>query len=141
MIDFTLLDPIFRPKVIQFQQKCDEAGLRVHITQGARSLALQQTLYDSGLSHAVPSNDPHTVCDSYGAEASLAIDFACFDEKMAYITDGTHPDYRKAGEIAESLGLHWGGRWKHPDPDHVEDSRWIWHSNDQTVHPLANPTS
>lgn len=135
MIDFTLLDQEFCKTVIQFQQKCDEAGLRVRITQGARSLAVQQKLYDSGLSHAVPSNDPHTVCDSYGAEASLAIDFSCFDGKMAYITDGTHPDYRKAGEIGKSLGLHWGGDWHKPDWDHLEDPRWVWHKNDLTVHP------
>lgn len=35
----------------------------------------------------------------------------------------THPTWAVIGEIAESLGLRWGGRWKSPhDPGHVE---WV----------------
>ena len=31
------------------------------------------------------------------------------------------PDYVQAGEIGESVGLRWGGRFKNPDRPHFED--------------------
>jgi len=60
---------------------------------------------------------------------SRALDFAVlkgfnpneitWDVKADVQGDGI-PDYRQAGEIAESLGFKWGGRFKNPDWPHIE---------------------
>ena len=34
--------------------------------------------------------------------------------------DDVNPEWTKLGELAESLGLKWGGRWKQRDLGHVE---------------------
>ena len=37
------------------------------------------------------------------------------------VNDNDIPDYREVGEIAEAMGLKWGGRWKkRPDYPHIE---------------------
>lgn len=57
---------------------------------------------------------------------SLAIDICPYDtfslhgsDKLKW--DTSDPAWAKLGEIGESIGLRWGGRWKKPlDPGHFE---------------------
>ena len=36
------------------------------------------------------------------------------------VNENDIPDYEEAGQIGESVGLWWGGRWKNPDRPHFE---------------------
>ena len=58
---------------------------------------------------------------------SQAFDFFLMSNKKAYwdvkasVNANQIPDYEEVGEIAESLGWEWGGRWKkNPDYPHVQ---------------------
>jgi peptidoglycan L-alanyl-D-glutamate endopeptidase CwlK len=59
-------------------------------------------------------------------DKAYAFDFAIVKDKkviwdVKVSLDGDDlPDYQEAGEIGESLGLKWGGRWKSPDYPHLE---------------------
>jgi len=37
------------------------------------------------------------------------------------VNQDQQPDYMEAGKIGESVGLHWGGRFKNPDMPHFQD--------------------
>jgi peptidoglycan L-alanyl-D-glutamate endopeptidase CwlK len=39
------------------------------------------------------------------------------------VNQDQHPDYLQAGEIGESVGLCWGGRFKNPDMPHFQDNK------------------
>jgi len=43
----------------------------------------------------------------------------CYDLKVDVDKDSI-PDWQEFGKIAEECGLTWGGRWKTPDPSHVQ---------------------
>lgn len=96
-----------------------------------RSANDQDKVKQSGLSNASSGQSPHDLLDAHGNPASRAWDFAIYDRDNNYITDGTNSKYSQAGEIAESMKdengnsfLTWGGRWKHPDYDHIEMMNW-----------------
>lgn len=58
---------------------------------------------------------------------SRAFDIVIMRGKMAAwdikvdVNGDNIPDYQQAGEIGESVGLLWGGRFKSPDMPHFED--------------------
>lgn len=89
------------------------------ITVTWRSSEDQMKAYDAGLSNTKPGQSKHEAMID-GKPASRAFDFSLYDEQGNYIADGTDEWYADAGKIAEGLGLKWGGRWHHPDWDHVE---------------------
>lgn len=103
--------------------QCHAAGLAVKAIETWRSPIDQEAAKAAGLSNASSGNSPHNCCNPDGEPASKAFDFAVFDNAV-YIKDGTDPRYARAGEIAEGLGLTWGGRWHHPDFDHIELKHW-----------------
>lgn len=37
--------------------------------------------------------------------------------------DAADPAWRVIGEVGEEFGLDWGGRWRKPDPGHLEMAR------------------
>jgi len=104
--------------------ECHAADLAVKVIVTWRSADDQNAAKASGLSNAHAGQSPHNCCDKYGNPASRAFDFAVFDENAAYIKDGTDSRYKQAGEIGEKCGLVWGGRWTHPDYDHLEMANW-----------------
>lgn len=112
--------PIYR----QWLMECHEAGLAVRATVTWRSRADQDKVKALGLSNASAKESPHNCMDSFGLPASKAFDFAIYNNDASYVKDGMDPRYRQAGEIGESLGLVWGGRWLHPDWDHLELANW-----------------
>lgn len=93
---------------------CAADGLDILIYCGLRSEAEQAALYAAGrtrkgriITHAQPGQSPH----QYG----LAYDFVpILHSKCQWQNTAM---YRRAGELAEALGLEWGGRWPEPKTD------------------------
>lgn len=126
MTDSDIVDlcPKLRGIYREWLMRCHEAGLAVKAIVTWRSGADQDAVKANGLSNASAGESPHNCCNSDGAPASKAFDFAVFDEDASYIRDGADPRYRQAGEIGETLGLDWGGRWLRPDWDHLQMKNW-----------------
>lgn len=118
------LDPDLFKIYRQWITQCHAAGLAVKVIVTWRSAADQNAVKANNLSNASAGQSPHNCCDAEGDPCSRAFDFAVFDKNAAYIKDGADPRYRHAGVIGERLGLVWGGRWKHPDYDHLEMKNW-----------------
>jgi peptidoglycan L-alanyl-D-glutamate endopeptidase CwlK len=97
---------------------CLDAGLRIKIISGTRTYADQDALYAQGRSK------PGRVVTNAKAGYSnhnfgIAWDFGIFGPKGEYIEEGA--EYARAGEIAESQGLEWGGRWESlEDRPHIQ---------------------
>lgn len=107
----------------EWMMQCTENGLVVRAIVTWRNAAEQNAAKAQGLSNAAAGQSPHNCCDSDGRPFSKAFDFAVFQNGV-YITDGEDRRYTRAGEIGEKLGLQWGGRWHHPDYDHLELRNW-----------------
>lgn len=107
----------------QWMMECIAAGLGVKAIVTWRSSSDQNAAKAKGLSNASAGQSPHNCCDDDGNPFSKAFDFAVFEDGT-YITDGRDDRYTQAGEIGEKLGLTWGGRWSHPDFDHLELKNW-----------------
>lgn len=120
MVDTSLddLDPELHALVPAWLAKCERAGLDVKITETFRDPAREDQLHAEHITPATSKTCDH--CHMLdGKPASRAFDFACFKNHV-YIKDGKHPDYTLAGQIAEDLGLKWGGNFSKPDADHIE---------------------
>ena len=123
MADSNFLDLCLelQPLAQQFLDACNSL-FKTRIVVTWRDPATQNQCKSEGLSNAGAGQSPHN-CTLDGEPASKAFDFAIFDDSV-YIKDGKDPRYAKAGEIAKSLGLVWGGDWNHPDYDHCELVNW-----------------
>lgn len=128
-MDLTGVHPVLQAKVLQLEEKCKIAGINIVISQAYRSIEYQDGLYAQGrttpgkiVTNCKGGFSPH----NYG----FAIDYAPLDTAdvdkdgiiREIIWDGNKdPNWKKIGEIAESLGLEWGYRWKSfPDMPHLE---------------------
>lgn len=102
-----LLPPV-AARCRQFIRKCDEAGIDVIITSTYRSIEEQNKLYQQGRSR--PGN---RVTNAKGGDSfhnwRVAFDFAPL--KNGKIDWNDVDLFKRCGEIAESCGLEWGGRW------------------------------
>lgn len=125
MTDNNLNDlcPELLPLAQMFLSNCQRDGLTCHITVTWRDPASQNACKAEGLSNASAGQSPHNCVDGDGKASAKAFDFALFDNGL-YITDGSDARYARAGLLAEVIGLVWGGRWNHPDFDHVEMKNW-----------------
>ena len=107
------LDEGFRERLRMFERKLAAAGIRARMICGLRSMEEQARLYAIGrrgkkgeriVTRAKPGYSYH----NFG----LAADYAA---------GGFSAQQREQfGQIAESLGLTWGGRWQIGDFGHVE---------------------
>jgi peptidoglycan L-alanyl-D-glutamate endopeptidase CwlK len=101
-----------------------ELGYPMVVTDGARTLAQQQSLYAQGRTKpglrvtdadGVTSLSNHQVrSDGYGRAVDCAF---LINGKPAWPETGP---WRLYGEAAKALGLRWGGDWKRPDRPHIE---------------------
>ncbi len=121
------LHPDLKPLAQEWLDNCHAVGLKVSITFTWRSIPLQNIMYAQGrtapgeiITNAAGGESLHCFTLSDDTPASKAFDWACFDDDSRYISDGSDPKYAQAGAIGEKLGLSWGGRWHHPDFDHLE---------------------
>lgn len=90
----------------------DEADLTIRVTSGFRSPRQQRAIF-SRLGRRGLAARPGRSFHEYG----LALDFVTVPR--------TATTMRRAGELAESVGLRWGGRFRTPDPVHVDAGHFI----------------
>lgn len=149
MRDIKLLTPRIRLVLPQFMAKVTEAGLSIIITSTLRTVEEQKALYAQGRETLVTVNHYRKLAGMWAITAqenrrpvtwtmksnhlakedgfAWAFDFACigldgkphWNEKVS-VDDDKIPDYLEVGEIGESFGLTWGGRWETPDYPHLE---------------------
>lgn len=102
------LEPVVQTKAVKFLTECKNAGLDILIYCTYRSPEEQNELYTQGR-----SKPGKIVTNARGGESfhnwRLAFDFVpLVAGKPAFESTEL---YRKAGLIAESVGLEWAGRW------------------------------
>ena len=105
----------FRPLAVELLARLTEAGICVMVVDTLRTPAEHQQNLANGTSWTARSK--HLTGD--------AIDlcpYAIYDvngpDKLNW--DAGHPIWKRIGEIGESLGLRWGGRWQKRDMGHFE---------------------
>lgn len=85
-------------------QEAHDQGIEVRFTSGFRSLEEQRRLV------AKPGRYPVAAVGRSFHNYGLALDYAT-----------SPPDgVARVGQIAEALGLRWGGRFTPPDPIHID---------------------
>ena len=119
--DVKELNPLAQTACNLFLAKCKEQGLDIFITETYRSQSRQNQLYAQGrtAAGAIVTNTK-----SSNHTARMAWDIAT--QPYAYGGNLYHiATLRKAGEIAKSLGITWGGNWESLDMPHFEiTNKW-----------------
>lgn len=117
------LVPEFRTKIESIIEAAEANGITILITSGLRTFAEQDALYAKGrteggsiVTRAKAGQSAH----NYGKAA----DFCIWDGKQLD-WNAPHEKWEEVGELAESMGLTWGGRFKSiVDLPHIEDPTW-----------------
>lgn len=134
--DLMHLCPKMRAPCQQWLEQCKATGLRPIITETWRSYADQDSDYASGrtaaghiITNARGGESPHNCTDDgtpTGAPASKAFDFALYDmDDNELDWDATDPQWQKAIEIGEALGLVSGSSFHSiKDNPHFELPDW-----------------
>ncbi|MDC8755996.1 M15 family metallopeptidase [Janthinobacterium fluminis] len=116
--NWQLLDQHFGQRLLLvFKIMRDRYGYEMALLEGYRSPARQNMLAAAG-----PSVSNAKAFQSYH-QYGLAADCAFFRDGKLLISEKdpwAMRGYRLYGEVAESLGLHWGGRWTMMDFGHTE---------------------
>lgn len=110
------LVPEAQEKYHAFDAKMDEAGIDYIVTCTRRTQAEQDALYAQGRTKPGPivtwtRNSRHI--------SGKAFDI-CIMENGKCSWDTDNPKWEIAGQMGKSIGLIWGGDWKHPDYPHFE---------------------
>lgn len=121
MVDKSLddLHPDLKSKAIAFFQKCKDSDLNAFPTETFRDPEREDMLHAQGITAATSITCKHCF-EIDGKAASKAFDFLIKNLDGTIIANGSDSAYHIAGQIGEALGLHWGGRFRHPDYDHFE---------------------
>ena len=115
--DINELTPLAQTACRLFMAKCREAGLDVFITETYRPQSRQNELWEQG--RTKPGKIVTWTMHSRHT-GRRAWDIAC-NGPILYDIDTLN----KAGAIAKSLGITWGGDWTTPDKPHFEiDVNW-----------------
>lgn len=131
------LSAAMRPLAFEFLARLLERGVPVQVVDTLRTEAEHRANLASGASSAVrslhlPRRLRATVAaGDPDADKSDALDVCPYDvfalhgpDKLQW--DASDPAWQVIGEVAESLGLEWGGRWRKPhDPGHVQLPRHL----------------
>lgn len=101
--------------------ECKAKGLNILITDTLRTKDEQNALYAKG------RTTPGSIVTSCRYPHSLhcwgtAFDFCRNEKGREY--DNADGFFEKVGAVAESLGLVWGGHFKHPDRPHVQLAKY-----------------
>jgi len=107
--DIKDLHPKVQPKAEAFLAKCKAAGIDVLITSTYRDAESQNALYAQGR-----TKPGQKVTNAKAGQSwhnwRCAFDFVPIVNGKAQWDDASL--FQKCGEIAESCGLEWAGRWK-----------------------------
>jgi peptidoglycan LD-endopeptidase CwlK len=130
--DKSLLYPPFAEQLRDFESRLVAAKLPFYLFMALRTFECQDELYAQGrtmpgkiVTNARGGDSLH----NYGLASDWVLDGHVekpgiqwsWDIKSDLNADGRN-DWMQMGEIAESCGLEWGGRWKHlPDLPHVQN--------------------
>ena len=118
--------------MLWFESRLSEFGLHFHAFQYLRTWEDQDELYAQGrtkLGAIVTNARGGDSVHNYGLAADYVLDGRVtkpgiqwsWDTRADLNADG-HNDWMQMGELAESCGLEWGGRWKRfPDLPHVQN--------------------
>jgi peptidoglycan L-alanyl-D-glutamate endopeptidase CwlK len=107
--DLDMLESVVKVKVGFFLNECKKQGIDVLITSTFRDYESQQALYEQG--RTTPGNIVTNAPAGYSFHNfRCAFDFVpLVNGKCAWSDTAL---FTKCGEIAESVGLEWAGRWK-----------------------------
>lgn len=112
------IHPDLKEKIEAIQEVMEAEGFDIRPVEGYRSPERQTALLASA--SGVTSVGAWSSCHNYG----LALDAAIYvNGKPSWNMSDPHviAGYERFGELAEILGLNWGGRWTSPkDYPHVE---------------------
>lgn len=115
--DINELTPLAQTACRLFMAKCREAGLDIFITETYRPQSRQNELWEQG--RTKPGKIVTWTMHSRHT-SRRAWDIACNGHLLYDIEI-----LNKAGAIAKSLGITWGGDWTTPDKPHFEiDVNW-----------------
>ena len=107
------LHPKVKPMVEEFIQKCADNGIDLLVTSTYRDHESQNALYAQG--RTIPGKK---VTNAKGGQSwhnwRVAVDIVPMrNGKPVWGTTGPDGElWNKVGEIGESVGLEWAGRWK-----------------------------
>jgi peptidoglycan LD-endopeptidase CwlK len=105
----TELHPKVATMAMAMVQHCDEAGIDLLITSTYRDHESQNELYAQG------RTKPGKIVTNVRGGQSYHNYRVAFDvvplRNGKCVWDSSDPAWRKVGEIGESLGLEWAGRW------------------------------
>lgn len=102
------LTPAMKVKCQQFIEKCKEAGVDVIITSTYRDFESQNALYAQGRTKPGAKVTNAKAGESFH-NFRVAFDFCPVVGGKAMWSD--IKTFTKCGEIGESIGLAWAGRW------------------------------
>lgn len=94
----------------RFKDQCAAEGLDIVIICTYRDNIEQEHAFNCGLSKCRGGQSAHNQLDMLKRPAAEAFDVGVI-RTGKYVGNGNDPDYLRAGEIGESLGLKWAGRW------------------------------
>ncbi len=107
-----LLHPVVRAKAEQLVTLAAGRGVRIKLTEGYRPPERQQALLDAKKTQAKPWWSFH--------QHGLAFDWVPLDPQGRAWWEAPLSVWQTVGQVGESLGLTWGGRWRTPDKPHFE---------------------
>lgn len=107
-------------------------GLPLIVYETLRSSERQEHLKKKGMSKAAAGESPH----NYGLACDFVLDTDAinvqerewkgrmYPDAWDYTTPHAKAVYDRLGELAESINLEWGGRWRFRDVPHVQMPKW-----------------
>jgi peptidoglycan L-alanyl-D-glutamate endopeptidase CwlK len=117
------LVPAMQTKAREFAGRMAEIGIPFMFTCTRRTQKEQDELWAQG--RTKPGNKVTWTRNSKHVNGS-AFDIAILSdgqptwELKVSVNDNDVGDYYEAGQIGESIGLEWGGRWRSPDYPHFQ---------------------
>lgn len=118
------LHPELQQKIAELIKLCEKNGLKIGISECLRTVAEQDALYAQGRTEPgkrVTNARGNTYSSQH--QWGIAADFYRNDGTGIYNESGSF--FEKAGALAKSLGLGWGGDWKSPvDRPHLYLPQW-----------------
>ena len=112
------LDTGFRKKVKKLLYKARQEGIELRVTSAYRDCDEQNALYAKGRT-APGKIVTNARCGKSSHNYRKAVDVVEFNNGKPL---WNNPNWNRIGEIGESVGLEWGGRWRSfKDRPHFQD--------------------